>query len=112
MGHPVEGVSHRKGTQCCLSHGQAVAIGCVVAARVAHRMGLCEETLIQVSRLASQPYPFSKPASIPPAGWSQFGVRSEAARGFAKSPRRLEVGWSEKRVWNGPLTQFQLSYGD
>ena len=35
LGHPIEAISHRPGSPCCLSHGQAVAIGCVIAARVA-----------------------------------------------------------------------------
>ncbi len=47
LGHPIEAISHRPGSLCCLSHGQAVAIGCVVAARVAVKMGLCDHAVIQ-----------------------------------------------------------------
>uniref|UniRef100_A0A7S2B695 3-dehydroquinate synthase C-terminal domain-containing protein n=1 Tax=Florenciella parvula TaxID=236787 RepID=A0A7S2B695_9STRA len=47
LGHPIESISHRMGTACCLSHGQAVAIGCVIAARVAFLMGLAEESIIE-----------------------------------------------------------------
>lgn len=46
LAHPIESLSHRMGTACCLSHGQAVAIGCVIAARVSAEMGLCDESLI------------------------------------------------------------------
>ena len=47
LGHPVEAISHRPGSLCCLSHGQAVAIGCVVAARVAVKMGLCDNAVVR-----------------------------------------------------------------
>ena len=47
LGHPIESISHRMGTACWLSHGQAVAIGCVIAARVAFLMGLAEESIIE-----------------------------------------------------------------
>lgn len=47
IGHPIEAISHRPGSPCCLSHGQAVAIGCVIAARVAVLMNLCDESVIQ-----------------------------------------------------------------
>lgn len=46
IGHPIESISHRMGTACCLSHGQAVAVGCVIAARVAVIMGLAEEAIV------------------------------------------------------------------
>jgi len=47
IGHPIESISHRQGSMCCLSHGQAVAIGCVIAARVAVLMGLADENIIE-----------------------------------------------------------------
>lgn len=47
LGHPIEAISHRPGSLCCLSHGQAVAIGCVIAARVAVKMGLADHCVIQ-----------------------------------------------------------------
>lgn len=47
LAHPIESISHRMGTMCCLSHGQAVAIGCVLAARVASDMGLCADELVE-----------------------------------------------------------------
>merc|ERR1711907_479304 len=47
LGHPIEAIIHRPGSLCCLPHGQAVAIGCVVAARVAVKMGLCDHAVIQ-----------------------------------------------------------------
>lgn len=47
LGHPIEAISHRPGSLCCLSHGQAVAIGCVIAARVAVKMGLADHGVVQ-----------------------------------------------------------------
>jgi len=47
LGHAIETVSHRPGSLCCLSHGQAVAIGCVVSARVAVALGCCDSSAIQ-----------------------------------------------------------------
>ena len=47
LGHPIESLSHRQGAACCLSHGQAVAIGCVIAARVAVAMGLADEGVVE-----------------------------------------------------------------
>mmetsp|Transcript_19075 Transcript_19075/g.24734 ORF Transcript_19075/g.24734 Transcript_19075/m.24734 type:complete len:573 (-) Transcript_19075:1172-2890(-) len=47
LGHAVETISHRPGSLCCLSHGQAVAVGCVVSARVSHALGCCDADVIQ-----------------------------------------------------------------
>ena len=46
LGHAIETVSHRPGSLCCLSHGQAVAIGCVVSARVSVALGCCDASVI------------------------------------------------------------------
>lgn len=64
LGHPVEAISHRPGSLCCLSHGQAVAIGCVVAARVAVKMGLCDHGVIK--RTVDLCAKYHLPTQIPP----------------------------------------------
>jgi len=63
LGHPVEAISHRPGSLCCLSHGQAVAIGCVVAARVAVKMGLCDAFVI--TRTVALCRKYELPVQIP-----------------------------------------------
>ena len=63
LGHPVEAISHRPGSLCCLSHGQAVAIGCVVAARVSAAMGLCEPSV--VGRTVALCEKYALPTKIP-----------------------------------------------
>jgi len=63
IGHPIESLSHRPGSPCCLSHGQAVAIGCVIAARVAVLMGLADASVIeQTIRLCEK---YHLPTQIP-----------------------------------------------
>ncbi|KAJ1460530.1 hypothetical protein M885DRAFT_9818 [Pelagophyceae sp. CCMP2097] len=64
LGHPVEAISHRPGSLCCLSHGQAVAIGCVIAARVAVDMGLCDASAVQ--RTIDLCVKYSLPWQVPP----------------------------------------------
>ena len=64
LGHPVEAISHRPGSLCCLSHGQAVAIGCVVAARVAAKMGLADASVIE--RTVDLCEKYHLPTQIPP----------------------------------------------
>ncbi len=64
LGHPVEAISHRPGSLCCLSHGQAVAIGCVVAARVAVKMGLAPPSVIP--RTVDLCAKYELPTQIPP----------------------------------------------
>ena len=63
LGHPIEAISLRPGSLCCLSHGQAVAIGCVVAARVAAKLGLCDDALVgRTVRLCEK---YDLPTQIP-----------------------------------------------
>ena len=59
----MEAISHRPGSLCCLSHGQAVAIGCVVAARVAVKMGLCDASVI--TRTVALCRKYELPVQIP-----------------------------------------------
>lgn len=63
LAHAVETVSHRPGSLCCLSHGQAVAIGCVVSARVSAMLGCCEDSVIQ--RTIDLCQKFHLPTQIP-----------------------------------------------
>ena len=64
LGHAVETVSHRPGSLCCLSHGQAVAIGCVVSARVSVALGCCDTSVIQRTINLCQKYHL--PTEVPP----------------------------------------------
>ncbi|KAH8063768.1 shikimate 3-dehydrogenase [Aureococcus anophagefferens] len=59
-----QAISHRPGSLCCLSHGQAVAIGCVIAARVAVKMGLADPDVIK--RTVDLCEKYHLPTQIPP----------------------------------------------
>lgn len=64
VGHPVEYLSGYE-----LTHGQAVAIGMVAAARVARLMGACDDSLLAVTErlIAKYRLPSRIPAGIRPA---------------------------------------------
>ncbi|KAJ8599110.1 hypothetical protein CTAYLR_006343 [Chrysophaeum taylorii] len=64
LAHAIETVSHRPGSLCCLSHGQAVAIGCVVSARVSVALGCCDPSVIQRTIDLCEKYHL--PTRIPP----------------------------------------------
>lgn len=63
-GHPIETASHRPGAQCCLSHGQSVAIGCVVEARVGAALGTCAPSFVARTIAVCEKYHL--PTQMPP----------------------------------------------
>jgi len=64
LAHAIETVSHRPGSLCCLSHGQAVAIGCVVSARVSVALGCCDPSVIDRTIALCRKYHL--PTEVPP----------------------------------------------
>eukprot|EP00632_Arachnochrysis_sp_CCMP2950_P013940 CAMPEP_0185695952 /NCGR_PEP_ID=MMETSP1164-20130828/4831_1 /TAXON_ID=1104430 /ORGANISM="Chrysoreinhardia sp, Strain CCMP2950" /LENGTH=602 /DNA_ID=CAMNT_0028362823 /DNA_START=77 /DNA_END=1885 /DNA_ORIENTATION=+ len=64
LAHAIETVSHRPGSLCCLSHGQAVAIGCVVSARVSVALGCCDSSVVQRTIDLCEKYHL--PTTVPP----------------------------------------------
>lgn len=106
LGHAIETVSHRPGSLCCLSHGQAVAIGCVVSARVSVALGCCEESVIQ--RTIDLCEKFQLPTQVPP----DQCVESAATSGYQRLVRRsidaVMKALRKTKVYSAEGCQFAL----